>query len=54
MDSAELPFVIIFLQIQDGDIQDSGIQNGVLLVYYDVHAPLCPRSYIRPLYWKAT
>ena len=38
-----------FLQIQDGDIQD-----GDLLLLSCVHAPLCPRFCIRPLYWKAS
>ena len=52
MDSAKLSSVI-FLQIQDGDIQDGGIQKDVLLLSY-IHAPLCPRSYIRPQYLKAT
>ena len=53
MDSDQLSSVISFLQIHDGDIQDGGIQNGVIVLSY-VRAPLRPCSYIRPLYWKAT
>ena len=54
----KLPSVNYFQYIQGGDIQDGEIQDGCIqnciILMYCVQSPLCPRSYIRPLYWKAT
>ena len=53
IESVKLASVNYFWQIQDGDIQDGRINNGIILLSC-VRAPFCFRSYIRPLYWKAT